>query len=104
MGTSLYRRQRFHPSVIQAAIRLFYRFTLSYRDVEELFAERGIDVSFETFRWWCLKFGPIYTRRMRWERNRPSSVWHIDEVFLRSPAATTTPDGRSTRKAKCGTY
>ena len=46
----LYRRHRFHPSIIQMAVRLYYRFTLSYRDVEELLAERGIDVSFETVR------------------------------------------------------
>ena len=59
MGTNLYRRHRFHPSIIQTAVRLYYRFTLSYRDVEELLAERGIDVSFETVRRWCLKFGPI---------------------------------------------
>ncbi len=81
MGTSLYRRHRFHPSVIQTAVRLYYRFTLSYRNVEELLAERGIGVSFETVRRWCLKFGPIYARRMRRKRSRPFSVGHIDEVF-----------------------
>ena len=83
MGTNLYRRHRFHPSIIQTAVRLYYRFTLSYRDVEELLAERGIDVSFETVRRWCLKFGPLYARRMRRKRSRPLSVWHIDELFLK---------------------
>ena len=83
MGTSLYRRHRFHPSIIQTAVRLYYRFTLSYRDVEELLAERGIDVSFETVRRWWLKFGPIYARRMRRKRSRSFSVRHIDEVLLK---------------------
>ena len=73
----------FHPSVIQTAVRLTYRFRLSHRDVEELLAGRGIDVSFETVRRWRLKFGPLYARRMRRKRSRPFSVWHIDEVFLK---------------------
>ena len=63
------------------AVRLYYRFTPSYRDVEELLAERGIDVSFKTVRRWCLKFGPLYARRIRRKRSRPFSVWHIDAVF-----------------------
>ena len=83
MGTNLCRRHRFHPSIIQTAVRLTYRFRLSHRDVEELLARRGIDVSFETVRRWCLKFGPLYARRMRRKRSRPYSVWHIDEVFLK---------------------
>lgn len=65
------------------SVRPYYRFTLSYRDVEEMLAERGIEVSFETVRRWCLKFGPIYARRMRRKKSRPVSVWHIDEVFLK---------------------
>ena len=83
MKVDLYRRHRFDPSIIQTAVRLYHRFTLSYRDVEELLAERGIDVSFETVRRWCLKFGPIYASRMRRRRDRPFSVWHIDEVFVK---------------------
>jgi len=52
-----YRRHRFPPDIIQHAVRLYYRFTLSYRDVEDLLAERGIDVSYETVRRWAAKFG-----------------------------------------------
>ena len=65
MGSSLFCRHRFHTSVIQTAFWLIYRFTLSYRDVEEHLTERSTDVSFETIRHWCVKFGPIYARRMR---------------------------------------
>jgi len=83
MKQSLYRRHRFHPSIIQAAVRLYYRYTLSFRDVEEILAERGIDVSYETIRRWCLKFGPTFARRIRVQRQHSSSTWHIDEVFLK---------------------
>ncbi|MEQ9470641.1 MAG: IS6 family transposase [Roseitalea porphyridii] len=83
MENSIYRRHRFHPSIIQAAVRLYYRFTLSFRDVEEILAERGVDVSYETIRRWCLKFGPTFARRIRVQRQLPSSTWHIDEVFMK---------------------
>jgi transposase-like protein len=58
MASLCYRRHRFPPEVIQHAIWLYLRFTLSYRDVEELLAERGLDISYETVRRWVLKFGP----------------------------------------------
>ena len=60
-----YRRHRFPPPIIQHAIWLYLRFTLSYRDVEELLAERGLEVSYETVRRWVLKFGPGFARRLR---------------------------------------
>ena len=66
-----YRRHRFPPEIIQHAIWLYLRFTLSYRDVEELLAERGVDVSYETVRRWVLKFGPMIARRLR--RAAPSA-------------------------------
>jgi transposase-like protein len=59
------------------------RFTLSYRDVEELLAERGLDVSHETVRRWVLKFGPLIARRLRQGRPRPSARWHLDEMVVR---------------------
>jgi transposase-like protein len=62
-----YRGHRFPPILIQHAVWLYLRFTLSYRDVEELLAERGLDVSYETVRSWVLKFGPIIARRLRRE-------------------------------------
>ena len=68
-----YRRHRFPAEIIQHAIWLYLRFTLSYRDVEELLAERGLDVSYETVRRWVLKFGPLIARKLRQGRPRPSA-------------------------------
>ena len=70
MGPLCYRRHRFPPEIIQHAIWLYLRFTLSYRDVEELLAERGLDISYETVRRWVLKFGPAIARRLRQRRPR----------------------------------
>ena len=78
-----YRRHRFPPPIIQHAVWLYLRFTLSYRDVEELLAERGLEVSYETVRRWVLKFGPGFARRLRRSRPRPSDRWHLDEMVVR---------------------
>ena len=78
-----YRRHRFPPPIIHHAIWLYLRFTLSYRDVEELLAERGLDLSYETVRRWVLKFGPVIARRLRRRRPRPSNRWHLDEMVVR---------------------
>ena len=78
-----YRRHRFPPSIIQHAIWLYLRFTLSYRDVEELLAERGLEVSYETVRRWVLKFGATVAQRLRRRRPRPSDRWHLDEMVVR---------------------
>src|SRR6202162_581834 len=78
-----YRRHRFPPPIIQHAIWLYLRFTLSYRDVEELLAERGLEVSYETARRWGLQFGPGFARRLRRSRPRPSDRWHLDEMVVR---------------------
>src|SRR5690242_3909966 len=78
-----YRRHRFPPVVIQRAVWLYLRFTLSYRDVEDLLAERGLNISYETVRSWVLKFGPVIVRRLRRRRPRPSDRWHLDEMVVR---------------------
>jgi putative transposase len=83
MNLLSYRRHRFPPEIIQHAIWLYLRFTLSYRDVEELLAERGVDVSYETVRRWVLKFGPMIARRLRLRRPQPSKRWHLDEMVVR---------------------
>src|SRR3954469_886149 len=83
MAEISYRRHRFPPVIIQHAVWLYLRFTLSYRDVEELLAERGLDVSYETVRSWVLKFGSIIARRLRRSRPRPSNRWHLDEMVVR---------------------
>jgi len=69
--------------IIQYAVWLYLRFTLSYRDVEELLAERGLDISYETVRCWVLKFGPMIARRLRRHRPRPSNRWHLDGMVIR---------------------
>src|SRR6058998_1379543 len=73
---------RFPPEIIQHAIWLYLRFTLSFRDVEELLAERGIDVSHETIRRWVAVFGPMIARRLRAMRPKPHRTWHLDEMFV----------------------
>jgi putative transposase len=77
-----YARHRFPPLIIQYVIWLYFNFSLSYRDVEDLLAERRIEVSYETVRRWVFKFGSIYARRLRKPRPRPFGQWHLDEVFV----------------------
>ena len=77
-----YARHRFPPDIIRHAIWLYLRFTLSYRDVEELLAERGLEVSYETVRRWVLKFGPATARNLRQLRPRPADTWHLDEMVV----------------------
>ena len=81
MNKISYRRHRFPAEIIQRAVWLCFRFPLSYRDVEDLLAERGVDVSYETIRRWSLKFGQAYARKLRQSRPRPDDRWHLDEVF-----------------------
>jgi putative transposase len=83
MALLSYRRHRFPPTLIQHAIWLYLRFTLSYRDVEEVLAQRGLDISYETVRRWVLKFGPLIARNLRQRRPRPSARWHLDEMVVR---------------------
>lgn len=78
-----YSGYRFPRDIIQLAVWLYLRFTLSFRDVEELLAERGIIVAYETIRRWVLAFGPAIARGLRARRPKPHSRWHLDEVFVR---------------------
>jgi len=75
-----FKRHRFPPEVIRHAVWLYFRFTLSFRDVEEMLAARGIDVSYETIRCWTIKFGPQIARNLKRKRPPPSPRWHLDEV------------------------
>jgi putative transposase len=83
MTSPCYSGYRFPSDIIQRAIWLYLRFTLSYRDVEELLAERGVEVSYETIRRWVLTFGPAIARRLQARRAKPHSRWHLDEMFVR---------------------
>ena len=78
--TISFARHRFPPAIIRHAVWLYVRFTLSYRAVEDLLAERGLDVPYETVRRWVLKFGPMFARELRCRRPRPTSRWHLDEM------------------------
>lgn len=83
MSPLSFARHQFPPAIIQHAIGLYLRFTLSYRDVEELLAERGVEVSYETVRRWVLKFGPAIASNLRHLRPKPSQRWHLDEMMIR---------------------
>jgi hypothetical protein len=73
-----YKGYRFPPEIISHAVWLYFRFSLSFRDVEELLAQRGIVVSYETVRQWCLKFGQTYANELRRRRPRCGDKWHQD--------------------------
>ena len=77
-----YARHRSPSDVIRHTVWLYLRFTLSYRDVEELLAERGLDVSYETIQRWVLKFGLPFARNLCARRPRPSGQWHLDEMVV----------------------
>ena len=81
MSTISYAGYRFPREIIQHAVWVYLRFTLSYRDVEELLAERGVDVSHETVRRWVVAFGLRHARRLRAKRPKPNPAWHLDEMF-----------------------
>jgi putative transposase len=78
-----YSGYRFAPEIIQHAIWLYYRFTLSFRDVEDLLAERGVILSYETVRRWVNHFGPTVAADLRKRRPKPHATWHLDEVYLK---------------------
>ena len=78
-----YKRHRFPAEIISYAVWLYHRFNLSHRDIEDLLAERGITVSRETIRLWCIKFGAIYTRRLKRKHGGYGDTFYIDEVFVK---------------------
>ena len=78
-----YKRHRFPPDIISYAVWLYYRFNLSHRDIEDLLAERGIIVTRESIRLWCIKFGAIYARRLKRKHRGYGDTFYIDEVFVK---------------------
>jgi putative transposase len=82
-NTNGYRGYRFPREIISLCVWLYHRFSLSFRDVEELLAKRGVVVSYETIRQWCRKFGPEYARKLKRSQGRLGDVWHLDEVFVK---------------------
>jgi putative transposase len=82
MPTNRYKNHRFPAEIISHGVWLYFRFCMSYRDVEELLFARGVVVSYEAVRKWCRKFGQGYANQLRRRRPRPGDTWHLDEVFL----------------------
>jgi putative transposase len=80
---SRYRGHRFPPEIISYAVWVYHRFCMSFRDVEDLLAERGIIVSFEAIQQWCRKFGPGYAQRLKRKQGRLGDIWYLDELFVR---------------------
>src|SRR5271156_1025753 len=83
MNRISYSEYRFPPEIIQQAIWLYLRFPLSLRAVEDLLAERGVAVSYETVRRWVNHFGPMIAADLRKRRLKPHTTWHLDEVYLK---------------------
>lgn len=80
----LYRSYRFPADIISQAVWLYFRFSVSYRDVEEMMARRGVQLTYETVREWCDKFGRYFAEELRRRNKRKlGSKWHLDEVFLK---------------------
>ena len=79
----MYHPHRFPQDIIRHAVWLYFRFRLSYRDIEDLLAERGIKVSYETVRRWCIRFGPVYANRLRKRSGPGGDRWFVHEVFVR---------------------
>jgi putative transposase len=81
-AANLYKRHRFPAEIISHCVWLYFRFCLSYRDVEELMAVCGVLLTYEAVRYWCRKFGQSYANQLRRRRPRPGDKWHLDEIFL----------------------
>src|SRR5262249_8063559 len=79
----LYHGYRFSPEIISYCVWLYFRFSVSYRDIEELMAERGVTVTYESIRTWCYKFGRDYAKRIRARRGKLGDTWHLDEVYIK---------------------
>ena len=83
MVSSTYKGFRFPREIIAHCVWLYHRFTLSFREIELLMADRGVEVTYETIRTWCARFGPEYARRLRRRAPQAGDRWHLDEVFIK---------------------
>jgi putative transposase len=78
-----YKGHRYPTEIIEEAVWLYFTFALSYREVEIMLARRGVEVSYETIRQWCLKFGQTFANKLRRRRPHPGDKWHLDEMVLK---------------------
>ena len=81
-STNLYAGHRYPAEIISHAVWLYFRFALSFRDIEELFAARGLVITYEAVRQWCLKFGQQFANEIRHRRGCAGDTWFLDEVFI----------------------
>lgn len=96
-----YRGYRFPAEIIAHAVWLYFRFSLSFREVEELLAQRGITVTYETIRQWCRNFGRAYARRLKQRRGQLGDTWHSTSSSSRSMDAISISGAPWTRTATC---
>ena len=82
-STNPYAGHRYPTEIISHAVWLYFRFALSYRDIEELLAARGVILTYETIRQWCLKFGQPFANEIRHRQGRPGDTWFLDECAPR---------------------
>ena len=82
-NSNIYAGYRYPAQIISHAVWLYHRFTLSFRDIEELLAARAIVVSYETIRQWCKKYGNIYCNQTKKKRGQLGDTWYLDEVFIK---------------------
>ena len=101
---SSYPRHRFPAEIISHAVWLYHVFSLSLRDVELILAERGVVVTHESIRHWCLKFGADFAKRLRRRRPQPGDIWHLDEVFIRIRGVLHYLGALLTSMASCWTF
>jgi putative transposase len=83
VSSSLYKGHRYPAEIISHCVWLYHRFPLSFREVEEMMMARGVIVSYETIRAWCVKFGQAFANHLRRRRPRPGDKWYLDEVFIK---------------------
>ncbi|GHO63869.1 IS6 family transposase [Ktedonobacter sp. SOSP1-52] len=87
--TPLYRGYRFPAEIISHCVWLYFRFSVSFRDIEEIMAERGVGLTYETIRQWCLKCGQTYANELKHRRPKTGDTWHLDEVYLKINGKTS---------------
>src|SRR5919107_3801594 len=99
-----YPGYRFPAEVIHHAIWLYHLFSLSLRDIELILAERGVVVSYESIRRWCLRFGAEFAAKLRKRRPRPGDTWHLDEVLILSANSGRLRQSRKSGHARLGPW
>ena len=92
---NIYRCHRFPPVIISHCVWLYYRFSLSFRDIELMMAEKGIVITYESIRYWCLKFGREFSRKLRGRQVGYGDQWFLDEVFCKINGQAVDQDGQT---------